>query len=81
MGQRLRERCRRYFRGLVIAGSVAMRQVGSDVNSSPREHPPFVQLLEETPEQFSERERVGRWVLTTKLKVPTDDDRMTGNQN
>lgn len=76
-GQRLRLSCR----GLVIAASVALQQVGRDHASTVRDHPPYVQLLDEPPERFSECELVGRWVLTTNLMVPSSDSRVTGNQN
>lgn len=77
VGQRFRLSCR----SLVIAASVALQQLGTDVTSPLREHPPYVQLLDEPPERFSERERVGRWVLTTELAVPEDGKRMTGSHN
>lgn len=80
-GLRLRNRCQSYCRGVIIAAGVAFQQIGPDRITSLREHPPYVQLLEESPEVFSEREVVGRWVLTTGLQVPARDDRMTGNQN
>ncbi len=77
VGQRFRLSCR----SLVFAASVALQHVGADVASPLREHPPYVQLMDEPPERFSQRELVGRWVLTTELAVPADNSRMTGNQN
>lgn len=77
VGQRFRFSCR----SLVIAASVAFQQLGTEVAAPLREHPPYVQLLDEPPERFSQRELVGRWVLTTELAVPADNSRMTGNQN
>lgn len=83
MGQRLRDHCRSYCRGLIIAAGVAIQQIGPgpDLTTPHREHPAYVQVLDESPERFSERELVGRWVLTTHLRMPAGDDRMTGNQN
>lgn len=76
-GQRLRLSCR----GLVIAASVALQQLGTEHAYSVRDQPPYVQLLDEPPERFSERELVGQWVLTTDLTVTAEGSRVTGNQN
>lgn len=76
-GQRVRLSCR----GLMIAASVALQQFGTDNAPTQRDHPPYVQLLDDPPDRFSERELIGGLVLTTDLKVPADDSRMTGNQN
>lgn len=81
MPKALCERFRLSCRGLVIAASVALQQIGTDYASSIRDQPPYVQLLDEPPERFSERERVGQWVLTTDLIVTADGNRVTGNQN
>lgn len=77
VGQRLRLACR----GMVIAASVVSQHIGTAPTTRLREHPPFVQLLEEPPDRFSQRELVGRCVLTTEFSVPADDCRVTGNRN
>lgn len=79
--ERLRSRCQRYCRGLLIAASVALQQIGPDASSSMRENPPYVQLLEGPPERFSPKEFVGHSILTTDFTFPADADRRTGNPN
>ncbi len=79
--KRLRSRCQRYCRSLVIAASVALQQIGPDATSSMRENPPYVQLLEDPPERFSHKEIVGHSILTTEFAFPDDVDRRTGNPN
>lgn len=77
----IRERMRLFCRGLVFAAGVTLRQSGMDLASSPREHPPFVQLLDDHPQRFSQGELVGPWVLTTEHRMPLEDGRLTGNRN
>jgi hypothetical protein len=61
---------RTYWRGLIIAAAVSLRQLGDlAVSDRIRESPPYV-LLQEQPESdgFSPSERIGRSVLTIPLE-------------
>lgn len=79
--KQLRSRCQRYCRSLIIAASVAFQQFGPDQTSRLRENPPYVQLLEESPKRFSQKEIVGRSILTMDFIVPDDTNRKTGSLN
>jgi len=79
--KRLRSRCQRYCRSLVIAASVVLQQIGPNTTLPMRENPPYVQLLEEPPKRFSHKEVVGRSILTTELIVSDNADRETCNPN
>lgn len=60
------ERMRDYWRGLVIAAAVSLRQIGTLPDDHPmRETHPYV-LIQEEPESngFAEIERVGQSILT-----------------
>lgn len=64
------ERLRTYWRGVIIAAAVSMRQIGElPGNDRLRESHPYV-LLQEQPESngFSPVERVGRSILTMPLE-------------
>lgn len=58
-------RLRSYVGSMILAGGVTLRQIGPGVQSSPRDDPPYVQILDDLPSRFADVERIDAVVLTT----------------
>jgi hypothetical protein len=71
------DRFRTYWRGLVIAAAVSLRQLGESSTASLREPPPYVLIDERNDhDRFSPGERVGHSILTVPLP---ESDRFSRN--